>query len=123
MTFCFLRASLRFFWASYLNFPMSRILQTGGSALGEISTRSRPTSAAMLSASRSEVTPAIVPSSLTNRTLGTVIWALMRGPSRDGAASIGDLAIGRTPLLLTGTLGFYRTKRLGKIGGRERFRL
>jgi hypothetical protein len=37
MTFCFLRASLRFFWASYLNFPMSRILQTGGSALGEIS--------------------------------------------------------------------------------------
>src|ERR1700687_328127 len=94
ITFCFLRATLLFFWISYLNLPKSRILQTGGSALGEISTRSRPASAAMARASRIGVTPTIVPSSLTRRTVGTEIWVLMRGPSRDGAASIGDLAIG-----------------------------
>src|SRR5438128_304887 len=51
MIFCFLRASFFFFCSSYLNLPKSRILQTGGSALGATSTRSRPASAAISSAS------------------------------------------------------------------------
>ena len=51
MTFCFFLASFFFFWASYLNFPKSRILQTGGSAFGDTSTRSRPYSSARANAS------------------------------------------------------------------------
>ena len=74
MTFCFLRASFFFFCSSYLNLPKSRILQTGGSALGEISTRSSPTSAAMLMASRVDTTPIMSPFSPTRRTCGTLIW-------------------------------------------------
>ena len=40
--FWFLRASAAFFCSWYLNLPKSRILQTGGSASGDTSTRSSP---------------------------------------------------------------------------------
>jgi hypothetical protein len=39
MIFCFLRASASRFCVSYLNLPKSMILQTGGTAVGEISTK------------------------------------------------------------------------------------
>jgi len=47
-------------------------LQTGGSAFGEISTRSNPCSSAIFTASLVEYTP-ISTFSPTNRTLGAVI--------------------------------------------------
>ena len=40
--FCFFFARFAFFLASYLNFPISIILQTGGFALGAISIKSSP---------------------------------------------------------------------------------
>jgi len=55
--FCF------FFWVrdcfccSYLNLPQSIILQTGGAAFGDISTRSKPSSSASLRASDKGTTP------------------------------------------------------------------
>src|SRR5579863_8149025 len=84
MTFCFLRASFLRFCSSYLNLPKSRILHTGGSALGDTSTRSRPASMARARASFRGTTPSISPRSLTRRTRGTLISSLMRGPSLRG---------------------------------------
>src|SRR5262249_12053537 len=93
MIFCFLRASFFFFCASYLNLPKSRILQTGGSAFGAISTRSSPTLAAMRSASLRPTIPTMLPRSSTRRTRGTPISSLIRGPSRVGVKFSGILAI------------------------------
>src|ERR1044072_6887738 len=83
--FCDLRARLYFFWASYLNLPTTRNLHTGGSALGETSTRSRPTSAACSIASAVRSTPIFSPFSSITRTLGTEMNSLKRGPFRGGA--------------------------------------
>src|SRR6185436_10305369 len=83
--FCDLRARLAFFWASYLYLPTSRNLQTGGSALGDTSTRSRPTSAACSIASAVSITPRFSPFSSITRTLGTVMNSLKRGPLSGGA--------------------------------------
>src|ERR1044072_6394139 len=83
--FCDLRARLAFFWASYLYLPTSRNLQTGGSAVGETSTRSRPTSAACSIASAGSNTPRFSPFSSITRTLGTEMNSLKRGPLSGGA--------------------------------------
>src|ERR1700750_2329004 len=83
--FCDLRARLAFFWASYLYLPTSRNLQTGGSALGDTSTRSRPTSAACSIASGVSRTPRFSPFSSITRTLGAVMNSLKRGPLSGGA--------------------------------------
>src|SRR4029077_16234394 len=93
MIFCFLRASFFFFCSSYLYLPKSRILQTGGSAVGAISTRSRPASEAMVSASLRPTTPTMLPRSSTRRTRITPISSLIRGPSRVGVKFRGGLAI------------------------------
>src|SRR6266850_1196636 len=93
MIFCFLRASFFFFCSSYLYLPKSRILQTGGSAFGAISTRSRPASEAMVSASLRPTTPTMLPRSSTRRTCITPISPLIRGPSRVGVKFRGGLAI------------------------------
>src|SRR6516225_5107606 len=99
MIFCFLRASFFFFCSSYLYLPKSSILQTGGSALGAISTRSRPALAAMSSASLRPTTPTIWPRWSTRRTRMTPISPLIRGPSRVGVTFKGGLAM--YDLLLT----------------------
>src|SRR6516225_1048547 len=93
MIFCFLRASFFFFCSLFLYFPKSRILQTGGSALGAISTRSRPASEAIVSASLRPTTPTMLPRSSTRRTRMTAISSLIRGPSRVGVKFIGGLAM------------------------------
>src|SRR5690606_13741168 len=62
-----------------------RILQTGGSAFGEISTRSSPASSALVSASRADITPSISPASSIRRMRGALIWSLIRGSSGLGA--------------------------------------
>src|SRR5829696_8185044 len=97
--FCDLRARLAFFWASYLNLPTSRNLHTGGSALGETSTRSRPTSAACSIASRVYMTPRFSPSWSITRTLSEVIIVLKRGPLLTGGVirRRGGGAITRSP--------------------------
>ena len=74
------RARLAFFWASYLNLPTSRNLATGGSAFGDTSTRSRPSSPACSIASRVNITPRFSPFSSITRTLGETINSLKRGP-------------------------------------------
>src|ERR1044072_9711441 len=84
--FCDLRARLAFFWASYLYLPTSRYLQTGGSALGETSTRSRPMSPACSIASAVSMTPRFSPFSSITRTLGAEMNSLKRGPLSGGAA-------------------------------------
>jgi hypothetical protein len=68
-------------------------LQTGGSALGETSTRSSPVSTARFSASRRDITPSMWPFSSIKRTLDALICSLTRGPSVLGVASKGGLAI------------------------------
>src|SRR5690606_26460018 len=84
----FFLASLARFCCSNLNFPKSMILQTGGSALGWIYTRSRPSPSAICSASSRDSTPTISPSEPITRTRGTRIsllrrfclsWVLIRG--------------------------------------------
>src|SRR5260370_11066469 len=91
--FCFFRASFFFFCSSYLNLPKSRILHTGGSAPGAISTRSRPAFKAMVSASLRPTTPTMLPRSSTRRTFIAPISSLMRGPSRVGVIFIGGLGM------------------------------
>src|SRR5271167_1957262 len=93
MIFCFLRASFFFFCSSYLYLPKSRILQTGGSAFGAISTRSRPASEAIEIASLRPTIPTILPRWSTRRTRMTPISSLTRGPSRVGVRFKGALAM------------------------------
>src|ERR1700712_1198099 len=83
--FWLLRARLAFFWASYLNLPTSRNLATGGSALGDTSTRSRPSSLACSIASLVYMTPRFSPSWSITRTLGDWMNSLNRGPFIGGA--------------------------------------
>jgi hypothetical protein len=83
----FLRASASFFWDSYLNFPKSIILQTGGLAFGEISTKSNPASSAMIKARSGVTTPMFSPFSSIKRSSLPRMRSLMRGPvSRCGGA-------------------------------------
>jgi len=55
--------------------------QTGGFAVGEISTRSNPPSSAARSASRVDTIPAWLPSTSIKRTSGTLICSLIRARS------------------------------------------
>lgn len=55
--------------------------QTGGLAVGEISTKSNPPSSAVRRASRVETIPAWLPSTSIKRTSGTVICSLIRARS------------------------------------------
>lgn len=66
-SFCFLPCSRSPFSRSYLNLPNSMMRATGGLAVGAISMRSRPRSPAALSASESEITPRLFPSSSMTR--------------------------------------------------------
>src|SRR5439155_26186004 len=111
MIFCFLRASFFFFCSSYLNLPKSRILHTGGSAFGAISTRSRPALAAMVSASLRPTTPTIWPFSSTRRTRMPPISSLIRGPSRVGVKLRGGL--GMYNLLLAVDRGHPQSRETG----------
>src|SRR5262245_66577311 len=63
------------------------ILQTGGCASGESSTRSSPTRCAMSRAASVGMTPSCTPSSLITRTSGTRIALLTRTLSFSGAMS------------------------------------
>src|SRR6266851_9231995 len=119
MIFCFLRASFFFFCSSYLYLPKSRILQTGGSALGATSTRSRPASDAMVSASLRPTTPTMLPRSSTRRTRRTPISSLMRGPSRVGVKFTGGLAI----YILLQWVELFRRDRVGPARRRRYRRL
>ena len=67
------------FWRSYLNFPKSRILQTGGSDLSAISTKSNPAFSAIINAFFTDTMPACFPFSSIRRTLETVMPSLIRG--------------------------------------------
>src|SRR5262245_27611839 len=100
MTFWFLRASAAFFWLAYFSLPRSRILQTGGSALGEISTRSRPASSAASNASLMETFPRFWPSASMSWTRGTLMSRFERGPSLVGAAALNGLRMVNSPWLL-----------------------
>ena len=89
----FLASASRFCW-SYLNLPKSMILQTGGLALGEISTRSRPTSSASAMPRAGATTPTFSPSAPMRRISGARMRVLTRGPvSRTGGALWGLRAI------------------------------
>src|SRR5262245_45966898 len=101
MIFWFLRASAAFFWLAYFSLPRSRILQTGGSALGEISTRSRPASSAASSASLMETLPRLLPSASMSWTRGTLMSRFERGPSLVGADALNGLRMVNSPWLLT----------------------
>src|SRR5579859_7811959 len=93
--FWLLRARLAFFCASYLCLPTSRNLHTGGSALGETSTRLSPSSCACSIASRVYITPRFSPASSITRTLGTLMNSSNRGPLRGmGGAPSGRRIIG-----------------------------
>ena len=87
------RASLFFFCASYLYFPKSKILQTGGETLGETSTRSSPDSKAIAIASLTATTPTCPPSASISQTSAASIYSLALGPSLTGGVVIGRLAI------------------------------
>src|SRR3546814_17639204 len=87
--FWVLRAALAFFWDSYLYLPTSRNLHTGGSAFGETSTRSSPTSAACSIASAVSITPRFSPSSSITRTLGAAMNSLYCGPFRQEEVRVG----------------------------------
>src|SRR6478735_1140983 len=65
---------------------MSRNLATGGSAFGEISTRSSPTSAACSIASRVNITPRFSPFSSITLTFWDWMNWLNRGPDKTGGA-------------------------------------
>ena len=62
----------------YLNFPKSMMRHTGGAALPATSTRSRPCSSAMASASSSDLIPICAPSGPTRRTCSESICSLTR---------------------------------------------
>src|SRR5262245_60121782 len=101
---CFLRASAAFFCAWYLYLPKSRILHTGGSELGAISTRSRPASAARARPSVVATTPILWPVASISWIFGVSMASLMRGPPRSGASFVGRL----TMFLLLLTNGGWR---------------
>src|SRR3569623_889356 len=110
--FCDLRARLAFFWASYLNLPTSRNLATGGSALGDTSTRSSPSSLACSIASRVYITPRFSPSWSITRTLGDTMNSLKRGPFIGGAWRVMGGRIGEAPeSVVRGDIGIFATKR------------
>jgi len=69
--------------------PKLRILQTGGVACGEISIKSKSTSAARVRASRIETIPRFSPFSSIKRTSFTFISSLMRGPSSSRTGAFG----------------------------------
>ena len=75
----FFRDSRAFIAASYLNFPKSMSLATGGLAIGATSTRSRSASAARRRASSTRTMPTCSPLGPTNRTSGTRMRSLIRG--------------------------------------------
>src|SRR3990170_3694360 len=95
---CFLRASAAFFCAWYLYLPKSRILHTGGSELGEISTRSSPASTARANASPMGTTPTLVPVASMSWMFGVSMPSLMRGPPLSGVSFIGRLTMSCSPL-------------------------
>jgi len=78
VSFCFFFATLAFFWASYLYFPKSRILHTGGFTFGDISTRSRPADSALVRASAISTIPIFSPFSSMSLTVSDVILPLTR---------------------------------------------
>src|SRR6202007_2789578 len=100
MIFCFLRASFLRFCSSYLYLPMSRILQTGGEAVGEISTRSKPASSALRRAVSRSTTPKFSPTAPIRRTVRESIWWLTRGPSLDGGAGWSKRGMYQSPLVV-----------------------
>jgi len=79
--------NLVFFWvflpssfrlvSKYWNLPQSIILQTGGSAFGAISTKSKPTDLAKIKASLISKIPCCSPLSPTTRTMGALIDSLV----------------------------------------------
>ena len=77
MTVCFFLASCSRLLVMYLNFPKSMIRQTGGTAIGATSTRSRSWALARWSASDVFTTPNCSPSGPTSRTSGTWICSLI----------------------------------------------
>ena len=79
ITCCFFLFNFFCFCCSYRYLPKSRILHTGGSTFGEISTKSNPTSSALLRASFIETTPACFPLSSINLTFETLINSFTRG--------------------------------------------
>ena len=79
ITCCFFLFNFFCFCCSYRYLPKFRILHTGGSTFGEISTKSNPTSSALLRASFIETTPAWFPLSSINRTRATFINSFTRG--------------------------------------------
>src|SRR4029078_6250259 len=80
-----------FFWLADFNLPRSRIFTTGGTALGDISTRSSPASSASSNASLMETSPRFLLSASRSWTRGTRISRLERGPSLVGAAALKGL--------------------------------
>ena len=88
--FCFFRASASFFCVSYLYFPKSITLHTGGVAFGEISTKSSPASSASSIALVGDTTPTFPPSAPIKRiSVDSIAW-FIRGPvSRTGGALCG----------------------------------
>src|SRR5262245_56152599 len=106
---CFLRASAAFFCAWYLYLPKSRILHTGGSELGAISTRSRPASAARARPSVVATTPILWPVASISWIFGVSMASLMRGPPRSGASFVGRLTMF---LLLLTNVGVRSTHKM-----------
>src|ERR1700733_757625 len=85
-TFWRLRASEDFFCSRKRYLPKSRILQTGGVALGTISTRSSEASSASCWGSERLTTPRLCPSASISWTWMARISRLVRGPPFSGAA-------------------------------------
>src|SRR5271155_3776122 len=85
-TFWRLRASADFFCSRKRYLPKSRILQTGGVALGTISTRSSAASSASCWASERLMTPRFCPSASISWTWMARMSRLVRGPSFSGCA-------------------------------------
>src|SRR5215469_4095498 len=101
IVFWCLRASFSFLACSYLNLPQSISLQTGGTDIGETSTRSRSRSRASAKACAEDITPIGLPSSSIRRTSRARTRSLMR-VSRGRLSPRKSLLINKPPLCLVG---------------------
>ena len=75
-------------------------LQTGGFALGEISTRSNPCSFDISIAWGVGILPFFSPDESISRTSSAVIWSLTRGPFEDGGVELYCLLMDTSPYLI-----------------------
>ncbi len=101
IVFYFFRASASRFCCSNLNLPKSIILQTGGCAFGEITTKSKPATRANSLPRTGVTTPTFSPSAPINLISGDMTRSFASGPvSRCGGALCGLRAMVFRPFIV-----------------------